>query len=133
MTSFPQPSVSWWLILSCLSFCLPGQVAPAAVSDRAWLEDFNVLAEEIIQYHQPPGVAIAIVTPSQVLALKTYGVRQLGEEGNIDEDTVFRVASLSKCCTSALVAQLAAQGRIDIESPITYYLPDVQIASPEHT
>lgn len=133
MASYLRSSMCWRLILGCFPFLFPSQVVLAEVPDRAWLEDFNALAEEIIQHHQPPGIAIAIVTPSQVLTLKTHGVRQLGQESAIDENTIFRVASVSKPCTSALVAQLVAQGRIDIEAPLVRYLPNMQVASPEHT
>lgn len=131
MTSFSHSSIGWRLILSCL-ISLSSHAALAESTDRTWFKDFNALAEEIIQRHRPPAVAMAIVTPSQVLSIKTHGVRQLGEEGAIDQNTIFRVASISKPCTSALVAQLAAQGRIDIEAPITRYLPNIQVAGPEH-
>lgn len=136
MPSFLPRSVGWSLAFGCFLSLLATQIdfteAPAS-SRVPWLEDFNALAEEIIQYHRPPGVAIAIVTPSEVLALKTHGVRQLGQEGTIDENTIFRVASVSKPCTSALVAQLAAEGHLDIEAPLAHYLPDIQILGPAHT
>ena len=132
MTLFSRSNVACRLML-CFLIGISSHVALAASSDRAWLEDFQALTEEIIQYRQPPGVAVAIVTPNQVLSIKTYGFRELGKAAAIDEDTIFRVASISKTCTGALVAQLAAQGRIDIEAPIARYLPHIQVASPEHT
>ena len=39
---------------------------------------------------------MAIVTPNQVLNLENYGVRQLGQEGAMDANTIFSVASVSK-------------------------------------
>ena len=102
-------------------------------TSESWIKDFNDLSEEIIQYYRPPGVAIAIVTPHELLALKTYGERQVGLEDTIDKDTIFRVASLSKFCTSALVAKLSSRGLIDIEAPLLEYLPSINIANQAHT
>lgn len=132
MTLFSISSVGRRLVLGSF-ICLLSHAVLARSPNKAWLKDFQALTEEIIQYRQPPGVAVAIVTPSQVLSIKTHGVRELGKAAAIDEGTIFRVASISKTCTSALVSQLAAQGRIDIEAPITRYLPNIQVASSEHT
>ena len=122
------------LAFSCFFSFVTIQAAFSEVpTSPAWLEAFDAVAEVLIQSNQPPGIAIAIVTPERLVALKTKGVRQLGQEQFIDEDTIFRVCSLSKCCTSALIAQLAARGRLDLEAPIGCYLPDVQVSNPVHT
>ena len=102
-------------------------------TSESWIKDFNDLSDEIIQYYRPPGVAIAIVTPHKLLALKTCGVRQVGLKNKIDEGTVFRIASLSKLCTSALVVKLSSRGLIDIGVPLTAYLPNINIAGRLHT
>ena len=133
MTSTCLCLVIWRTSLRYFCFFLTTQAAFAEVPTEERLRDFNILTENIIQRYKPPGIAIAIVTPKQILSLKTAGVRRLGGSEAINEDTIFRIASVSKACTSAVVAQLVAQGRIDIEDPVLHYLPGVQIANYTHT
>lgn len=51
-----------------------------------------------------PGVSVAVVHDDQVIYLKGFGVRSVGEKGSVDPDTVFQVASVSKPITSTIAA-----------------------------
>ena len=97
------------------------------------IDHFEKLSKEIIAYCKVPGAAIAIVTPKEILSLKTYGVKCLNTKEAIDENTLFRVGSLSKTCTSLLVAKLDKKGIISLEAPITQYMPSICIHNQVHT
>lgn len=53
-----------------------------------------------------------------------YGEADLEQHAAATPDTVFQIGSITKSFTALMIAQLAAEGRIDIEAPISTYLPD---------
>lgn len=61
-----------------------------------------------------PGISVAVVHDDQVVYLKGFGVRRVGEPGAVDPDTVFQLASVSKPVTSTVAAgALKAPGDFD--------------------
>ncbi len=47
-------------------------------------------------------------------------------------DTLFSVGSVSKVFVTAAVMQLADQGKLDIDAPVTDYLPEFRLADPRY-
>ncbi len=76
------------------------------------------LAKEAVEAHIP-GMSVVIVDKNNVLFSETYG-----NCGNID--VPFIIGSNSKSFTAASIMQLADQGRIDLDAPISAYLPDAR-------
>jgi beta-lactamase class C len=96
------------------------------------IKEFEKLSRRIISDCGAPGAAVAIVMPERIVSLQTYGVCQ--ENGLVvDQNTLFRVGSLSKICSSALVAKLDTDGILSLKSPIKEYMPLICISDPAHT
>ncbi|MEZ4701433.1 MAG: serine hydrolase [Rhodothermales bacterium] len=77
-----------------------------------------------------PSLSIALVDGREVVWTSGYGVAQPASSTPATGETVYRVASLSKLFTAMAVMQLVEQGRLDLDAPITRYLPDFQPANP---
>jgi CubicO group peptidase (beta-lactamase class C family) len=75
-------------------------------------------------------MAIAIVYKDEVVYLKGLGVRQAGEAGPVDEETVFLLASLSKPITSTLLAWLVGEGLIAWDDRLIDLDPDFRMGDP---
>jgi CubicO group peptidase (beta-lactamase class C family) len=80
-----------------------------------------------------PGVSVAVVYNDQVLFLRGYGIRKVGESAQVDPDTVFEIASFSKPITSTILASLVGQGKISWDDRIVDIDPGFQLSSPETT
>jgi beta-lactamase class C len=92
--------------------------APDAGQSRV---DYRRLEERIARLMQEPdmvGLAVATVERGQVRLLKGYGETLAGSREPVTPDTVFRWASLSKSIASALVANLAAEGKLSLDAPL---------------
>lgn len=68
------------------------------------------------------GLAIAVIQNGKVKLVKTWGKRN-GKGEPLTPDTVMYGASLTKMMFGYLVAQLADEGKIDLDMSIATYLP----------
>lgn len=107
-----------WRAAAALLFLLPlaAQAGPPpAVTPekvKATLPELDRLADQTLKRTGLPGVAIAVVFRDEVVYLKGFGVRQAGEEGAVDADTVFQLASVSKPVATTVLAALVGEGVI---------------------
>jgi CubicO group peptidase (beta-lactamase class C family) len=69
------------------------------------------------------GVGIAILNDGNVAYLKAYGFRDKEKKLPLTENSVMAGASFSKAVFSYLVMQLVDEARIDLDKPVTQYLP----------
>ncbi len=89
----------------------------------AQARDVERLAGEIVAQKNLPGLAMAIVQGNRVVSLRGYGVTEAGGVTPVTNDTVFRLASLSKSFAATLSAQLVAEQAMSWDSPIINQLP----------
>ena len=89
----------------------PGQVEP--LLDRAKVTNALAKLDELVRDAMEstglPGMAVAVVYQDEVVYSKGFGVREVGKPGEIDPDTVFQVASVSKPLASTVVAGLVGR------------------------
>lgn len=73
-----------------------------------------------------PAYAIAVVDDQEIVW--SYGAGEADRTRGIEASgqTVYRVASVSKLFNALAVMQLVEQGKLDLDAPITDYLPDFQ-------
>ncbi len=76
------------------------------------------------------GMAIAIVKDDKVVLAKGYGVRDIGKADKVDENTLFAIASNSKAFTTASLAILVDEGKLNWNEKVSKYLPDFQMYDP---
>ncbi|MFF4817829.1 serine hydrolase [Kitasatospora sp. NPDC001309] len=77
-----------------------------------------------------PGVAVAVVYQDKVIHAKGFGVRQLGKPDQVDPDTVFQLASVSKPISSTVVAGAVGQKVATWDDPVTSHDPGFALADP---
>ncbi len=83
------------------------------------LKDWNV-----------PGMSIAIVKDSKVVFAKGYGVKEAGKSEVPDENTLYAIASNSKAFTTAAIAQLVQEGKLDWNDRVRKHLPYFELLNP---
>jgi beta-lactamase class C len=92
--------------------------------------------EEIVHLHQEsttPGAAIAVVQDSTIVYLKPFGVKKAGSPDPVDVNTVFRIASVSKCFAAFLTGILIEDSVLSWNDRVIDYLPKFALKSPEET
>lgn len=103
---------------------LPGQLpAPIAQADIADFSPYKNWLQQEVSDQNIPGVALAIVSSTDILELQTYGVRNVQEPVAVDSDTVFRIASVSKTFAGTVASQLVSSNISTWDEPISAILP----------
>jgi CubicO group peptidase (beta-lactamase class C family) len=77
-----------------------------------------------------PGVAVVLIEGGQPVWTESFGLTDVGDEGRpIKPDTPFSLQSISKNFTATAVMLAVQQGLLDLDRPITDYLPDFTVQS----
>lgn len=77
-----------------------------------------------------PGAAVVVVRDGRVVYLKGHGTRTAGKNEPVTADTLFALSSCSKAFTTAAMAQLVAEGKLDWDDPVQKHLPWFRLADP---
>lgn len=92
------------------------------------LAEIDAYAEKVRVDLNAPGFAVAVVKDDKVVFAKGYGVRNIDKPEKIDENTLFAIASNSKAFTTASLAILIDEKKIESwDDKVTKYLPDFQM------
>lgn len=87
---------------------------------RAWLN-------EILGRRPAVGFALGVIRNGRLDFFHGHGVADIASFTPITEDTVFRIASLTKTFTAIAVMQLWEQGMLDLDAPANQYLRTYQL------
>ena len=83
------------------------------------------LVEDIKKDHEASGIAVAIIDKSgKTQYEKFWGVRDLESGKEVNGDTIFGLASVTKSFTALSIMQLEEKGMIDLDAPISQYIPE---------
>ena len=116
--------------------------AAQALPFRAWAQDaandHASLAGAVDAYVKlcmaafpdQPAVAVAVVKDGQAVLTRGYGVRKQGEAAQVDEHTLFAIASNTKNVTAAALAMMVDEGRVKWDEPVRTYLPGFTLSDP---
>jgi len=74
-----------------------------------------------------PGAAVAVILDGELLYESGYGVKRRNTSSAVDADTIFRIGSVTKQMTAAVVMQQVELGRVDLDAPVTDYIPEFEI------
>jgi len=104
------------------------QPAPQAMLDR--LRPVYALLDRAVADGAFPGGVLAVGWNDQ-LAVHPFGqLEREGEAYDVDEDSLYDVASLTKPVVTTTAAMLLAQqGNLDLDSPVEHYLPEFAAAA----
>jgi len=80
-----------------------------------------------------PGVAVAVVYHDRVVYLEGFGIRKAGFQGEVNPDTVFQLASLSKPIASTIVAALVSDNEVNWDDRIVDLDPGFELSDPTVT
>lgn len=118
-----------WLAAVCL-WAAPVVAAPPL---QQYLDEFDRQFDARMAKSKIPGGVYVVVKGDQIVRIGTYGVREVGSKAKVDENTIFRLASVSKTFAAGLAAQIEHEGKFSWDDAATRYVPDFSFRSPALT
>jgi CubicO group peptidase (beta-lactamase class C family) len=79
---------------------------------------------------QPTGVVVGVYRRGETIFSQGFGSTRLGSNDPVTARTIFHLASVTKPFVATAVMQLADQGKVDIDAPVTRYLPYFTMKDP---
>ncbi len=103
---------------------------PVRSVDTAAIDAF---VEQMRTVYDVPGAAIALVLPDGSTYTQGYGVRNTADSAVVTADTQFGIASVTKSFTALGIMLLVDEGKVNLDAPVTDYLPTFQLSDPALT
>lgn len=115
-----DPATSWAPSSSGPSSSAAASPALKTVDPAA----LQTLVDQTIKDWLIPGAVVLVRTPQGDVTVGS-GTTELGRPQTPDASTHFRIASNTKTMTSAVILQLAQEGRLRLDDPVSKYVPGV--------
>ena len=71
-----------------------------------------------MERHRLPGASLAVTNGGKVVFAKGYGYSDVGTGEKVTQDSLFRIASISKPITAVAVLQLHERGKFDLDDSV---------------
>lgn len=82
------------------------------------------ILQKLIDDRRVPGLAITVRKSNEVYFEKGYGYADVEQQTTIDpQNTIFRIASVSKPIAAAALAAMVEEGHLDLDASIYKYVP----------
>ena len=108
----------------CLLFSSVGFAAKADPDWDAFVKKYGRYAQKKLKSKGIPGAALSIVNINNSDYIHTMGVTKTRNGQKVNKHTRFRLASVSKTFAGSLSAKLAANGLLELDKPVSDYIPD---------
>lgn len=97
------------------------------------LESLKSLIETERERFNVPGCAVVIVADGEVVLAEGFGLRDVEANEPVTSQTMFPIASDTKCFAAAGLTALASEGVLDLDAPVRTYIPWFEMYDPHAT
>jgi CubicO group peptidase (beta-lactamase class C family) len=88
--------------------------------------DVDRIMQEYVTQAHVPGAAWGIIIDGELAHAGALGFRDVASKAPVDEDTVFRIASMTKSFTAMSILKLRDEGRLSLDDPAERYVPELR-------
>jgi len=96
-------------------------------------KELDRVLQKILTGWGVPGMGVGVVEDGQVVYARGFGVQSLESGDPLTPDSLFCIASITKCFVATRAMQLVEQGRLDLDAPLVQYLPDFRLDDERYT
>jgi serine-type D-Ala-D-Ala carboxypeptidase/endopeptidase len=99
----------------------------------AWEDGLTAIGDvvsSLAEREHVPGIAYGVLREGELVHAAGTGTLAVGSAHVPDENSVFRIASMSKSFTGAALMALVAEGRVRLDEPAATYVPEASALSP---
>ncbi|HBO45184.1 MAG TPA: hypothetical protein DD670_14905 [Planctomycetaceae bacterium] len=127
MRIFP-PFLAWFVLFCCIATAARGEEG-ARVKTGEKVKSLIGIDEAVDRFMDQwdlPGGAVAITKDGRLVYARGFGWADVAKQEPVEPDDLFRIASISKPITSAMILKLAEQGKLRLDDPVLSHLGDLK-------
>lgn len=87
-------------------------------------DQMNSFIQTIQEKYHVSAISLSVISKNGTLKFYGLGTMANNSPNKVDENSLFRINSITKTYTAALALRLIGNGQIDMNAPITKYLPE---------
>lgn len=99
--------------------------AQAPAPNPAWAAALDSAVAAELSRTRTPGAQLAVVVDGKLAYTRGYGVADIETGRVVSDRTLFRVGSVTKMITAATLNHLVADGKLDLQAPISTYVTEL--------
>lgn len=97
---------------------------PTIISAQITSDQIDETVAQAMERMQVAGVSVAVVKDGKVVHSKGYGIKSVNNQEKVDEHTNFAIASNSKAFTTAALAMLIEEGKLQWTDRVVSIIPE---------
>ncbi len=97
-------------------------------------DSLDQYVEKALHEWSIPGVGVCVIKNGKVVVMKGYGVKEMGTNDPVDENTLFMIGSNTKAFTATALAMLEAEkqpvskaGNFSLDDRVTKWMPEFKL------
>jgi len=121
--------IGWWLCFHHVVYAgEPVASKTLAAGDYSFTKAYLTwLINEEQDDHDIPAISIALIHDQQLVWAEGFGYANKAKKIKATAMTTYRTGSISTLFTALAILKLAEQGKLDLDRPLSLYLPDFHI------
>ena len=97
----------------------------AATSTPAYASSLQSTIEQAMKDHVIPGAVVHVESPDQGTWAQAFGTGTIGEDAPLSVEDHFRIGSNTKTMTVSVILQLAQEGKLSLDDPVSKFVDGV--------
>lgn len=115
------------LILLCLTLFTSRIFAQNANRDHFFKDSIDTYINRALTNWRIPGAAVCVVKDNKIVLMKGYGVKELGLNNKVDQNTLFMIGSNTKAFTATAICILESEHKLSLDEKVTKYMPEFKL------
>ena len=115
------------LLMGCLN-SPPPKPETRLPSDYAYTKDYiRWFVHQQMKKHDVTGLSVALIDDQRVVWAEGFGYADRAHNVPATPETLYRAGSITKLFTATAIMQLVERGLLDLDQPLTTYLPEFSV------
>ena len=128
-----RAKIFWFLAIAAAGLSLEQRASAQEKSVDPSIQRLETVLEKIIQDKKTPGIAVGIIKEGKLVYAHGFGVMNVENSSRpVTPQTLFHMASITKPFVATSIMQLVEQGKVNLDEPVTKYLPYFQLKDPRY-
>ena len=116
------------LLLLSTALCFAQDVSNA--NEPQTLNELQESIQKILIETNTPGAGIALVSGDETILLRGFGKADIENDIDVNENTMFRLGSVSKLFVGLAILKLQEEGKLNLKDKVSDIIPDIEIINP---